>query len=233
MYFVALKPNIDHSRKGLPIFISYRLMEEINEKKPFDPIYKTDWLLYHPIKHGIPPKEEYKLPKKLIMICELSKLVLDFFPLFTYRWLVSESFLNFLVENELLPENRVEVAVITELLSRRKMQPISEKKYYIIRWFRPFNDLLDIEKTQTDIVKHSEGKGWREHVYYKKIFFKDNVCPNLFFLHQPFYYDCFFVTQEIRDKMESKKFLGFDFYTLEEFMIKKEGIGFNDRNISR
>ena len=33
--------------------------------------------------------------------------------------------------------------------------------------------------------------------------------------------------------MESKKFLGFDFYTLEEFMIKKEGIGFNDRNISR
>ena len=75
MYFVALKPNIDHSRKGLPIFISYRLMEEINEKKPFDPIYKTDWLLYHPIKHGIPPKEEYKLPKKLIMICELSKIV--------------------------------------------------------------------------------------------------------------------------------------------------------------
>ena len=98
-------------------------------------------------------------------------------------------------------------------------KPLAKQEYYLLRLFSSSNDLVDFDKTSKLI---SPVKPFTEFdspfTYNIKLVFKPEVqVPALFYLYDESYFYSFFCNEEIKAAMEEEQFLGFDFYTLEEY----------------
>lgn len=217
MLFVTHHARESQPKLGLSIFLDRTFTEKFNEKKPMEGIYSSDWHRYNRHKHGVPVPEQMQLPPKLLMVCKgLKRFQADFFSQHATEWIVSERFFTFLQQRHLL-EGQYEQSELTVVSTSNKS--ITEQPYFLLRLNANANALVDFEKTPTII---SPVKPLTKHtpptVYYPELIFQAGVQPPaLFYLDNPSYRYSFFCTEHVKAEMQQEKFLGFDFYTLEEY----------------
>ncbi|WP_262891958.1 Imm43 family immunity protein [Filimonas zeae] len=96
-------------------------------------------------KRWHPPPPGLQLPEKLLMITKsLPKLVVDFDIIDTDTWLVSERFFNLIIEENLLAST-YESSKLTLISHQGK--PVSNKQYYLLRFFKRYDDQIDFDKS--------------------------------------------------------------------------------------
>ncbi|RPD43596.1 hypothetical protein DNI29_23420 [Hymenobacter sediminis] len=205
-------------KQGLFTYIERTLTEEFNEKKPMQGIYTRNWKSYKWYRDGAPVLEDMHLPDHLIMVCKgIRRFQHDFFADDLRQWIISAKFRDFLRSHNLL-EGHYEESQLTVVST--KNQPLAEQPYYLWRLFRHDNALVDFEKTPRVV---SPVKPFTEYtppkVYYPELMFQNQAqVPDLFYLDDPNYWSSFFCNEEIKLAMEKENFLGFDFYSLKEYM---------------
>jgi hypothetical protein len=216
MLVVAARVQNPNPKLGLPIDIERTFTEVFNEKKPlYSPIPRPWWGHYG--YSGGMPSDNLRLPAKLLMVCkDLRYFNPDFYSDRARNWTVSARFLDFLQTYGLL-QGTYEQSELTIISTTQKS--IASQPYYLLRLFTTDNDLIDFEHTAQLV---SPVKPFTEltppYVYYTDLAFKpDTKVPSLFYLDDESYLYSFFCNEEIKAKMEAEKFLGFDFYTLEEY----------------
>jgi hypothetical protein len=217
MLFVTARVQNANPKLGLPIDIERIFTEVFNEKKPmYSPIPRPWWgYSYYPV--GEKPPENLRLPAKLLMVCKgIRYFNPDFYSDRPRDWTVSARFLDFLQTRGLL-QGEYEQSELTVMSTSQKL--ITSQPYYLLRFFDFGNKLVDFERT-TKLV--SPAKPFTEltppYVYYPELAFEaDTKVPPLFYLNDRSYFYSFFCNEEIKAAMEKEKFLGFDFYTLEEY----------------
>ncbi|GGH61973.1 hypothetical protein HNQ91_001173 [Filimonas zeae] len=74
----------------------------------------------------------------------LPKLVVDFDIIDTDTWLVSERFFNLIIEENLLAST-YESSKLTLISHQGK--PVSNKQYYLLRFFKRYDDQIDFDKS--------------------------------------------------------------------------------------
>ena len=218
MLFIAYRQQESQDKLGLPIDIEQTYTEEFNEKKPMVAVNSRNWRDYNRYKDGIPVPDAFRLPAKLIMVLKgIRRFEPDFFTQTGAEWLVSAPFLTFLKKHRLL-EGHYEESELTVVSTTKK--PLTNKQYYLLHLFKSDNDLVDFEKTPKIT---SPVKPFTKHtppmVYYPDLVFKEGVVvPPLLYLHDRSYWHCFICNEDIKVAMEKEHFLGFTFYTFEEYM---------------
>lgn len=185
------------------------------------PIYSRDWLFYNRYKDGIPVPESLRLPPKLLLVCKnLRSFTADFFSDEPIEWIVSERFLAFLQNRHLL-EGQYEQSELTLVSTGGKQ--ITDRPYFLLRLFGNANGLIDFSRSPQVISRHKPlSKTAPRQVYYSDFIFREVIIPPLFFLDDRNYWYSFICNEEIKQAMEAEKFLGFDFYTLSEYMQEME-----------
>jgi hypothetical protein len=216
MLFVAARVQDPNPKLGLPIDMERTFTEVFNEKRPmYSPLPRPWWDYWRRPAGEFP--QNLRLPAKLLMVCKgLRYFNPDFYSDRGRDWTVSARFLEFLQTRGLL-QGEYEQSELTVLSTTQK--PITSQPYYLLRLFENGNDLVDFERT-TKLI--SPVKPFTEltppYVYYTKLAFKlDTKVPPLFYVDDRSYFYSFFCNEEIKAAMEAEKFLGFDFYTLEEY----------------
>jgi|GEM_PF-2565823 len=215
--FVALRPYNGDKENGVPIDLHMIFTEEFNSQKPMEATYRTQWLSYNPKRNGTPVPDELKLPSELFLVCKGErKLSFDFFTQNRGEWLVSSEFLNFIKDNNLL-DGKYEISKLTVLSTGGK--PITKKQYFLVRILQYNNDLIDWEKTPT--VDACEKP--INYDFYPSICFKENLeIPEMLFIDKIAFKHSFLASERIKSMMENQKFIGFDFYTLSEFIEESQ-----------
>ena len=104
-----------------------------------------------------------------------------------------------------------------------KNQPLADKPYYLLRFFRDDSPLVDFAHSPT--VASSQPPLTPETppvLYYSDLVFKAGVeVPSMLHFRQNGFDFAFLCNKEIKQIMEEKKFLGFDFYTLPEYVEER------------
>ncbi|RZJ57392.1 MAG: hypothetical protein EOO55_03500 [Hymenobacter sp.] len=218
MLFITYRPWEAQDKIGLPIDIEQTYTEVFNENKPMEALNSRDWRRYSRHHDGVPVPPEFKLPPHLIMVCKgLRKFNPDFFTQTITEWIVSAPFLAFLKKHQLL-EGYYEESTLSVVSTANK--PIATKQYHFLRIIKNDNDLIDFEKTPKVI---SPKKRLTKHtpptIYYPDLIFKEGVeIPKMLFLDDPSYWYSFICAAEVKEEMEQLAFLGFDFYTLADYV---------------
>ncbi|UOQ55556.1 Imm43 family immunity protein [Hymenobacter cellulosivorans] len=221
MLYVAYRPRESQDKIGLPTSIHRTFTEEFNEKKPMEGIYSGNWHRYNRLQNGVSVPEELRLPAKLFMVCKgLKRFIPDVYFDDLREWIVSTQFLSFLKEHRLL-EGHYEESELTVLSTTKK--PITDKSYHLLRFFRFDNELVDFEHTPKVI---SPKKPLTKHtppmVYYSELLFhQDAQVPPMFILDDCSYWRSFFCSEEIKAAIEQEAFLGFNLYTITDFVQER------------
>lgn len=218
MLFVAYRHQEPQDKLGLPIDIEQTYTEEFNEKKPMVAVNARNWRDYNRYQDGVPVPEKFSLPPKLFMVLKgIKRFVPDFFTQTGGEWLVSARFLAFLKQHRLL-EGHYEESELTVVSTTKK--PLTDKQYYLLRLFKSDDALVDFEKTPKVVspvkpfTKYTPPK-----VYYSDLVFQEGATvPPLLYLHDRSYWHSFICNEDIKAAMEKEQFLGFAFYTLEEYL---------------
>lgn len=221
MLFVAYRPRESQDKLGLPTYLEQTYTEQFNERKPMEPLNSNNWRDYNRYKDGLPVPTPFRLPPKMFMVVKgLKRFESDFFSDNPIEWIVSGRFRAFLKDHGLL-EGQYEESELTILSTTKKS--ISDKQYYLLRLLRNNNSLIDFEKTPKIVSpKKPLTKTMPPMVYYPALVFQEGVqTPPMFLLDDRSYWRSFFCTEDIRAAMEQEKFLGFDFYTLEDFVQER------------
>lgn len=213
--FVSLRHR--QQKQGLPVFIHRIYTEEFNSNKPMKPIYSSDWLFYNPFRDGIPVPKEKQLPSKIIMVCKsVKKITFDFFSIEPREWIISDRFYHFINEHSLL-ENQYEVSNLEVVSS--KNEKIGTKEYKLLRLYKTMDNFIDF-KNSPNILRSKKIPG-RQFPYYKDLSFLTDEIPDMFYLEEISFFLSFIVTEPIKSLMDKENFLGFDFYTLDEFVEER------------
>ena len=217
-YLVALRPFKDDSKNGIPADINMIYTEELNAKNSMQPIYNSDWLFYRPKKDGIPIPENLKLPKELYLICKgLKKINFDFYTQEMGFWIVSVDFLSFLKTHKAF-ENQYEVSKLTILTNRN--EKLETKDYYLLRFFQYNDNLVDWEESDKINAGIKVGVNYD---YYPQLTFKNEKELPLFLAFSKIAFKrSFLVEQSVKEELLNKKFLGFDLYSLQEFVSESQ-----------
>ena len=212
--------TLDHrkSTDDLPRFIHKIYTESINEKKPMEPVYSSDWLFYNPKKDGIPAPKELMLPPKLIAVCKAVKsFEQDFFVSEIREWIVSERFYDFLKVNQFL-EGYYEESSLT--LVSDKGKKVSSKNHYLLRFYKGYDEFIDFENSPK--IQPKKGAGLPK-VYYPDLVLKEGVeLPKMFYLDEACFRYSFFVNEEVKQKLQEQQFLGFEFFDPESFVKERQ-----------
>jgi hypothetical protein len=211
-YYAALRQFKDDTKNGFPADINMVYTEEINPKNAMNPIYKNEWLFYRHKKDGIPVPDKFKLPQKLFLICKsIKKISFDFYTQETGQWIISDDFLEFIQTNKAFA-GYYELSELTILTN--KEEKIGNKKYYLMRFFKYDDEIIQWENCNKITVKHGI-----EYNVYSELNFKENIESPLFLIFSiPSFKHAFIAEEEMKNKMAEKNLLGFNFYTLEEYM---------------
>lgn len=218
MLFVTHPIRDSQEKLGLFTYIERTFTEEFNEKKPMEPIYSRNWWDYKWYQDGAPIPKEMHLPKQLLMVCKgIKHFKHDFYFDELRQWVISARFRTFLRNKHLL-EGYYQESKLTVVST--KNEPIVEQPYYLLRLFRNDNALIDFDSTPkivspvTPFTEYTPAK-----IYYPDLVFRKGAkVPPLFYVDDPSYWPSFFCNEEIMMAMKEERFLGFDFYTLEEYI---------------
>jgi Immunity protein 43 len=224
MLFVAHRPRESQDKLGLPTYIHRVYTETFNEKKPMEALfneYSRDNLNYNPKRDGVPVPANRRLPPKLVMVCKgLKKLATDFYADGPRQWVVSATFYEVLQSNHWL-EGCYEVSELTVVSD--KNQPISEKQYYLLRFFLNHNELIDFARSSH--VASSDPPLTPETpplLYYPELVFNKGVeVPPVLFIDQESFWYGFVCDGEAKTIWEKAQLLGFDFYTLPGYVQER------------
>ena len=174
------------------------------------------WTLYIPNNECVKPQGIYKLPNELFLeISENQSILFDFIGLEYNVKIVSEDLLHFL-ESKGLTEG-YEIAKIINVVDKSG-KILKAKNYYALRFY-VFDD---------DFLVYSEegavyGKGAKGRKLYPNMTIKSSEKKQIFVLENPLYSYSFIVTQEIRNDIVKKKFIGPYFYTTQEYIKAYNG----------
>ncbi len=224
MLFIAYRPRTSENKLGVPTFIDRLYTEEFNEKKPMEAIFSSispQQLNYNPYRDGIPIPVENRLPQHLIMVCKgLTKFNSDFYVDGIRQWIVSEKFHNFMTIHNLM-SNSYEICELTPVSTKNLR--ISDKNYFLLRFFSNDNLLVDLESSpKISSSKKPLTKKTPPTFYYPDFVFKnDAAVPPMLHLELTDYWPTFLCNAEIKALMEEEHFLGFDFYTLPEYVEER------------
>lgn len=225
MIFVAHRPRETQEKLGLPTFIHRTFTEKFNEKKPMEAVfseYSREQLAYNPRRDGVPVPDNRRLPPQLLMVCKgLKKFAADFYADSSRQWIVSGRFLDLLKSHNLLAEH-YEESKLTVVST--KNQPISDKQHYLLRFFKDDNSLVDFERSPhvASTEKLLTPKTPLRLYYHDLVFREGAAIPPMLYLDQESFWYGFLCTKEIKAMMEEEQFLGFDFYTLEEYVRERQ-----------
>ena len=154
------------------------------------------WTLYIPNNECVKPQGIYKLPNELFLeISENQSILFDFIGL-------TEGY---------------EIAKIINVVDKSG-KILKAKNYYALRFY-VFDD---------DFLVYSEegavyGKGAKGRKLYPNMTIKSSEKKQIFVLENPLYSYSFIVTQEIRNDIVKKKFIGPYFYTTQEYIKAYNG----------
>ena len=174
------------------------------------------WTLYIPNNECVKPQGIYKLPNELFLeISENQSILFDFIGLEYNVKIVSEDLLHFL-ESKGLTEG-YEISKIINVVDKSG-KILKAKNYYALRFY-VFDD---------DFLVYSEegavyGKGAKGRKLYPNMTIKSSEKKQIFVLENPLYSYSFIVTQEIRNDIVKKKFIGPYFYTTQEYIKAYNG----------
>ncbi|RPD43594.1 hypothetical protein DNI29_23410 [Hymenobacter sediminis] len=221
MLYIACRIRESQDKEGLPTFLDRTFTEEFNEKKPMEGIYSSNWRRYNPYQHGFPVPKDFSLPTSLLMICKgIKRFEPDLYFDNLHTWIVSEQFLIFLKEHHLL-EQHYEQSKLTVLSTTKKS--ITNKQYFLLRFFRDDNDLIDFKKTpkivspKKPLTKHTPPT-----VYYPDLIFREGIAsPAMLYIDEESLLGTFICTEQIKEMIEQKNFVGFNFYTLEGYVQER------------
>lgn len=214
MIFASLFPW--YGFPGVKPYFDSTLTENISGKNPYNkPIRSGNWFNYHIYKNNpVPPSGPFTLPEKLFCICSgISKFDSDFYYHgYFYRFIVSERFVNFLKENK-LAEGEYDLCEI-EMLSK-KLDPLSDKKHYLIRFFKFHDQLFNWQESESIKKKGSVSN----EVYFPSPKLSGiSETPPFFLLLQGFLRSAFLCTREIKEKLDKEKFKGFVMVPVDEYV---------------
>lgn len=221
MLFVIYRPWEPQNKLGLPIYIERTYTDEFNEKKPMEAINSRNWRRYNRHKDGVPVPEGLRLPLKMFMFCKgLKRFESDLYSDGLGQWVVSAPLLKFLKEHRLLEGYYEESELIVVSTSKK---PITNKQHYLLRFFQNHNDLVDFQSTPKVVFPK---KPLTEHtpptIYYPELVFREEVqVPAMFYLDDPSYWYALICNEDIKAHMEQEKFLGFEFFTLQEYVQER------------
>ncbi|UOQ55558.1 Imm43 family immunity protein [Hymenobacter cellulosivorans] len=220
MLYVASRIPVQNTKLGLPIYIERTFTEVFDEKKPMYSPVPRPWWDYNVYRDGVPVPAHLRLPPKLLMVVKtLRRFNPDFFSDRPREWTVSERFRAFLHKRGLL-EGYYEESALTVISTSQK--ELTTQPYYLLRLFRFDNDLVDFEKTPKVVSPIQKTPLTPPNVYYPELVFQQGAkVPPLFFLNDRSYFYSFFCDEETKRAMEQEQFLGFVFYTLEEYIQMK------------
>lgn len=214
------------NKPGFPTLLDSTFSESLDVTDPYrNPVRSGKWFNYDIYKNKpVPPVAEWKLPDQLYCICNtVKRFDADFFYCGSFfKFLVSEAFLNFIKENNLL-EGEYDCCNVN-LVSRKKEPIVTTKKYFYLRIFRFHDHLVDWNQTQA--VKKE--RSVVDMFYYKNITLKkDEHIPDLFFINKPLYANTFFCNDQIKNKIQAKNFLRFSLIHPDDFVVEQQ---FRDKN---
>jgi hypothetical protein len=217
-FYVSLRPFMDDSKNGFPAYIHMIYTEKINTSKPMQPIYTNNWLYYNLKRNGTPVPDEYKLPKQLFLICKSIKdIKFDFYTQEAGEWIVSEDFYNFIIKQNCF----IDLYETSELtIQTTKGKRIGFKKYYLMRFIGNNDNLVNWEESSQIDANVNTGIRYK---FYSELNFYDKVnIPQILYFSKIAFKESFVVNENIKDLMMKNNFLGFDFYTLNEFIEEKQ-----------
>lgn len=194
---------------GLPISFNFILMEPSSQffKNPDAPNHLSKWDTYDPLVSS-PPLGEYKLPSELyVEVRGNSKIDFDFLPNGEYKF-VSENFLNFLLEYS----NSFEICKISKFFNRKRVEIPVKKQYYVIRYFRYDDDLIDFNENV------------RKWFLYPKMKIKEGVDKTVFALYKVEYISALLFTEDVKKRIEELGFLGPDIYPVAKYPYVYKGL---------
>lgn len=211
---VFLTQDYRNSIPKQPTHIWRTLTETVNTEDPMRPVYSSGWPYYTSPMNGTLPPVGMRLPASLFVVCKsVPAFERDFYLFATGTWMVSERFFKLIKENRLL-EDTYEESALT-LLSD-KGDSISSKNYYLLRFYKCYDDRIDFSHSPRTIMRKK--RPGLPRVYYQNIVFKpDCSMPAMFHLTEHCFQNTFFVNQELRNYMEEEQFMGFEFYTPEAY----------------
>ena len=216
--FVSLIHFKDNSKNGLPVFINRIYTEKINESKPMQPIYTNEWLFYNLKKDGIPVPEKFILPKHIFMICKgLKEINFDFYTQERGEWIVSEKFYNFIKSNHLF-ENLYDICKLTIQTTTGKK--LGTKEYFLMRFIKDNDDLVDWENSPNTVSNRNTGIKFS--FYEELVFYENKNIPAAMFFTKIAFKHSFVIKENIKEIIEKENFLGYDLYTLKDFIIESQ-----------
>ena len=186
-----------------------------------EPIYTGEWARYNRYQDGTPLPERMRLPAQLILVCKgLRSVRADFFSDEPMQWIVSERFLKFLQERNLLDvqyeQSRLEIVSTGN-------KPITNQAYFLLRLLSSSNDLIDFAQIPQVASKHKPlSKTAPRKIYYTDFVFNKGDAPAFLVVDDRAYWYTFLCDSEIKQAIEGENFLGFEFYKLAEYMQEME-----------
>ena len=169
------------------------------------------WISFNPYKDKLPLDGTMRLPKKLFLFFRTkSEPVFDWFYIHHHMMAVSEVFLNYLLENNLM--NQLE---ITELIIINVNGTIyHNKKYFAIRVVI-FND----NEFNFNETTRKRAAGIRRYFLYPEIqLIKNNKTQHIYMLLEFCYNGCLILTQNAKDYIVSN-FYKPEIYKLNDYHL--------------
>lgn len=193
-----------------PPYIDSTFTEDIKIKDPYNnPVYKNDWFNYLPMRAGkfIPLTDNYKLPYHFYWICSnVKRLEADYYS-HAKGVILSSGFYEFLKQFKCYDE--YEICEVTPL--SKKLIPISDKKYFFIRFTHfSYNKFIDLDKSSKIERKN---KIITQYLYLNFTLKEHDISPDIFWIKNEL-----IAKDSVGNLINEQGFCGFKMLNLEDFV---------------
>jgi hypothetical protein len=199
-----------HGTLIAPPYIDSTFTEDIKSKNPYNnPVYSNDWFNYTPMRAGkpVPLTDNYKLPAHFYWICSnVKKLGTDYYS-HSKGVILSSCLFKFLKQFNCYDE--YDICEVTPL--SRKLAPISDKKYYFIRFKHlAYNLFIDLENSNR--IKRMN-KVITSYLYLDFQLREQTVYPDIFWMK-----NVLVAKDSVADLINRNGFSGFRMVELKDFV---------------
>ncbi|RIY35297.1 hypothetical protein CKY20_10890 [Capnocytophaga canis] len=181
--------------------------------------YAGNWTSYIHGYHPFPPQGEYKFPDELYLeVSGYASVQFDYLEVGHNVKIFSNDLLHFFQENGLT--EGYEIAKIKSVMNASG-KVLETKPYYALRFYEFDNNLLEYPSEGAVY-----GKGAKGNKIYPNMTPKSNVDKKIFVLDieiSVIYYQTLIFTQEIRDEIIKRKFIGPKIYSTQEYIQAYNG----------
>jgi len=193
---------------GVPRRVETLILSTLNPKSP------GKWSVYIPGFHEYPPTGEYAFPEEIYFeVPANNKITFDFTGWGHNTRVVSEHMLQFLIEQGLTENYEIARA---KIINRRGELTKTEKNYFVL-WFHKFDD--DLLEFNGKIEVTPEALPYLTSLtfeLYPNMQIKNGVDKKIFVVKHRTFNEAFVFTEEVRDLIVEKKFIGANIYAMDE-----------------